>query len=88
MAEDIPTAAQLNALTDAEHKVLENRLRRAAARQGLRLEKSRVRDRRAVDYCTYRLVNSDTNMIEAGSSTGRGYGLGLDEVARCLFESE
>ena len=36
------------------HKVWENRIRRMAARQGLRLEKSRRRDTRAVGYGTYR----------------------------------
>jgi hypothetical protein len=40
-----------------QHKVRENRLRRAAYRQGLRLEKSRRRDPRAVDYGTDLLLS-------------------------------
>src|SRR5215468_4912335 len=42
---------------DAKTKVRENRLRRIASRQGLRLEKSRQRDPMALDYGKYRLVN-------------------------------
>lgn len=37
-------------------KVLENRLRRAAERQGFLLEKSRRRDPRAKDFDRYRLL--------------------------------
>jgi hypothetical protein len=40
-----------------EDKVTENRLRRAADRQGLRLMKSRSRDPRAMDYGLYALIN-------------------------------
>ena len=39
-------------------KVIENRLRRAADRQGLRLAKSRSRDPRAMDYGLYALINN------------------------------
>jgi hypothetical protein len=42
---------------DAKTKVRENRLRRMASRQGLRLEKSRQRDPMALDYGKYSLVN-------------------------------
>jgi hypothetical protein len=42
---------------DAKTKVRENRLRRIASRQGLRLEKSRRRDPMALDYSKYRLVS-------------------------------
>jgi hypothetical protein len=45
------------AVMDAKTKVRENRLRRMASRQGLRLEKSRQRDPMALDYGKYRLVN-------------------------------
>ncbi len=38
-------------------KVQENRLRRMADRQGLRLEKSRRRDHRALDFGTYTLTD-------------------------------
>jgi hypothetical protein len=42
---------------DAKTKVRENRLRRIASRQGLRLEKSRQRDPTALDYGKYSLVS-------------------------------
>lgn len=42
-------------------KVRENRLRRMADRQGLRLLKSRSRDERAIDYGLYALIDIDTN---------------------------
>ena len=47
-------------------KVRENRLRRMAQRQGLRLIKSRVRDPRALDYGRWWITNPDTNAIVAG----------------------
>ena len=40
---------------DDELRVRENRLRRAARRQGYKLHKSRRRDPLATDYQTYRL---------------------------------
>ena len=43
----IPTRAELDSMSAQDHKVVENRLRRAAERQGLGLEKSRARDPRA-----------------------------------------
>jgi hypothetical protein len=66
-----------------DEKVRENRLRRMAERQGLRLEKSRRRDPRAVTYGTYHLVNAWTNSVEAYGSPD-GYGLTLDEVEAAL----
>ena len=47
-------------------KVRENRLRRMAQRQGLRLIKSRVRDPRALDYGRWWIANPSTNSIVAG----------------------
>ncbi|VTZ27242.1 conserved hypothetical protein [Methylocella tundrae] len=43
-----------------QDKVRENRLRRAADRQGYRLVKSRSRDPRAVDFGRYALVDAQT----------------------------
>lgn len=54
------TATELDAMTAEEVKVAENRLRRAASRQGLALRKSRARDPRAIDYGRYYLVGEDT----------------------------
>ena len=71
-------------MTDQGEKVRENRLRRMAERQGLRLEKSRRRDPRAVDYGTYRLVDVANNIVVAGDTSGSGYGMTLDVVEREL----
>jgi hypothetical protein len=80
----IPSVEELNTMTDLQYKVLENRLRNAAARQGLRLVKSRRRDPRALDYSTYMLVDIDTNAVVA-MGLPHGYGLGLDDVAEQLW---
>jgi hypothetical protein len=71
-------------MTD-EDKVRENRLRRAAQRQGLALTKSRRRDPRATDYGTYMLVNVRTNAVVASGSRS-GYGMNLDDVEDHLNE--
>ena len=68
---------------EAGHKVRENRLRRMANRQGLALEKSRRRDKRAYDYGTYHLVDAATNTLTAYGHQS-GYGLTLDEVEATL----
>ena len=56
-----------------QEKVRENRLRRMAERQGLRLVKSRRRDPRAIDYGLYTIVSDQTNTVVAGTerTTGR-----------------
>lgn len=66
-------------------KVRENRLRRMAARQGLRLEKSRRRDPRALEYGTYQLVDIDNNTLAAYGGGREGYGLDLDEIEAALM---
>jgi hypothetical protein len=76
---------------DQSKKVRENRLRRAAERQGLMLIKSRRRDPRAIDYGLYVLV-SDTKGNRIGryggqaavSDFARGYGMTLDEIEEQL----
>ncbi|MBU3751368.1 MAG: hypothetical protein FGM52_13155 [Mycobacterium sp.] len=66
-------------------KTTENRLRRMAQRQGLRLEKSRRRDPRALSHGTYRLIDPATSAIVAGNSeVFDGYGLNIAEVADYL----
>jgi hypothetical protein len=57
-------------------KVRENRLRRMADRQGLRLVKSPRRDPRALGYGTYRLVGPQAN-----STSGA---LTIDEIETLL----
>jgi len=80
----MPSAEEIQVLSDPEFKVLENRLRRAADRQGLRLEKSRLRDPRAIGFGTYQLVDLATNTLVSHGLQG-GYGLGLDDIAQSLF---
>jgi hypothetical protein len=59
---------------------IENRLRRAARRRGLRLEKSKLRDPGAIGFGTYQLVTADTGKLVAGDRRS-GYGLTLEQVA-------
>lgn len=49
---------------DSYDKTRENRARRAAERLGFRLEKSRRRDRYALDYGKYQLIDTATNAAE------------------------
>jgi hypothetical protein len=64
-------------------KVRENRLRRMAQRQGLRLEKSRRRDPRALDFGVYAVVDVATGSPVAGAR-GAARDLTLDEVEAYL----
>lgn len=84
VTERIPTGDEVNAMSTQEFKVFENRLRRAAKRQGLELVKSRSRDPRAVDYGGYMLVNAYTNTVEAGE-LGSPRALDVVQVAECLW---
>jgi hypothetical protein len=67
---------------DSNEKVRENRLRRMAERQGLTLQKSRLRDVRAIGYGTYQLADSAGAVVASGSPAG--YGLDLDGVEKEL----
>lgn len=69
-------------MTEHTHKVRENRLRRAAARQGYKLVKSRRRDPRAYDYGRYWIVDPNTNAIAAGHDQ---FGMDLDEVEAWIY---
>ena len=71
-------------MMDLAEKVRENRLRRAAGRQGLRLSKSRRRDPRAIDYGGYMIVDTSTNAVVAGASP-IAYNMNLDEVEDFLL---
>jgi hypothetical protein len=66
-----------------DNQVRENRLRRMADRQGLRLEKSRRRDPQALTFGTYRLVDLFTRALVLGD-VNHSYGLDLDEVEKYL----
>lgn len=67
-------------------KTREDRLRRMAKRQRMRLEKSPRRDVYAWDYGTYRLVAIDEGVIYQAHPTdkGGGYGLNLDDIEHLL----
>ena len=68
-------------------KARENRLRRVAARQGLRLTRSRARDPEAPDFGTYVLTDPATNFVVA-SGLQIGHGLSLDDVERALHRGD
>jgi hypothetical protein len=70
-------AAEVNAMTDLEFRVFENRMRRAAQGQGLTLIKFRRRDPRALDYGGHWLVDLSTSDLVAGGE----FGVILREVA-------
>jgi hypothetical protein len=52
-------------MSDNPDKIRENRLRRMAERQGLRLAKNPRRDPRAVDYGSYMLLDAHTSAMVA-----------------------
>jgi hypothetical protein len=68
---------------DSAAKVIENRLRRMAERQGYRLEKSHRRDPRAIGFERYMLVDPATNAVIIGGSPF-AYSATLDEIAEFL----
>jgi hypothetical protein len=66
--------------TETGEKARESRLRRMAARHGLAIRKSRVRDPRAVDYGTYTIIDATLNAVVSES-------MDLDDVERFLTEA-
>ena len=65
-----------------EEKVRENRVRRMAERQGLKLKKSGRRDPRALDYGSYWLIDIDRNVLVAGDQ----WGWSIDDVEAWLLD--
>ena len=65
-------------------KSREQAARRAATRQNLRLEKSRMRDPRALSFGLYRLLDVQTGEVYASGDGPTDYGLDLDAVQRIL----
>src|SRR4051812_23377523 len=62
VAHRFPTSrTQEGALVD--DKVFENRVRRIASRQALRLQSNRRRDRLAIDYGFYRLIDGNDQAV-------------------------
>lgn len=68
---------------EESEKVRENRLRRAADRQGRQLQKSRARDPRALGFGLWRIVDSRRNRVVAGGQPW-DYSLTLDDVEAWL----
>jgi hypothetical protein len=77
-----PNIIQEDAMSD--EKVRENRLRRMAERQGLRLVKSRRRDPHALDYHRYALISENEYKIAGGWKEGGRFGFTIDEVEALL----
>lgn len=81
MTTSTPTGEPTSITSIPERKVTENRLRRIADRQGLRLVKSRRRDSRALAYGSYAIIDNRTGALVAGLPALEGYGLDLVDVA-------
>ena len=63
----------------------ENRLRRMAERQGLRLERSRRHDKRASSYGLYALKDWKTRQLVSEPGVRDDHAWTLDEVERYLM---
>lgn len=76
----------------SDEKVRENRLRRMAERQGLRLQKSRRRDPRALDYGAFFIVRGPASTQGGANWRARELlspesGMTLDEVETFLTDA-
>lgn len=69
-----------------EPRTRENRMRRMAERQGLRLRRCPRRDRRAIGYGTYDLCFARTGKRAYSGDGETDFGLTLDEVERILTD--
>jgi hypothetical protein len=72
-----------SSISGSDKKVRENRLRRAAERQGLKLMKSRRRDPRALGFGGYVIVDAHNSSIVAGELDS-ARALTLDQVEAYL----
>jgi hypothetical protein len=72
MASGMPSSIDWSITAMTDDKTRENRLRRMADRQGLRIEKSRRRDQLAVDYGGYMIVD-ETDHVVLGASSDYGH---------------
>jgi len=73
-------------MNDAD-RIRENRARRAVAKLGLRLAKSRARDTRRPEFGNFHIVNPVNNAIVAGGSP-RDYSMSLEDVEAFVTEPE
>ena len=76
------THEEIEALNPQDRRVLENRVRRMADRQGLAVRKSRRRDPRAVDYNSYWLFDPYSNT----AVTHEQFGLFLWNIIQSLLD--
>lgn len=68
-----------------KEKIRENRLRRMAERQGLKLHKIKRQDPRAIDYGTFYLVDLRLDSLVFPQSYGEtGIGATVDEIEQYL----
>lgn len=70
-----------------DEKLRENRLRRAARRQGFAIQKSRVRDPQHVCCGLWRIVDVSTNRVVIGAGV-LDYEMELDDVETWLNASD
>jgi hypothetical protein len=82
----IPTRAEVAAMTDSEHKLLENQLRREAQCKGFLLRRNRTRDRSAENYGLYVLIGDSRGNRLPGAAAApnafwRGEGDTLEGIA-------
>jgi hypothetical protein len=71
---------------DSAEKTHENRLRRAAERQGLRLVKSSRRDPLALDYSRWMITDPRTGSVVAGTGATGLPSMTLDQVEHWLTD--
>ena len=70
---------------DVAEKVRENRVRRMAERQGLKVVKSRRKDPRGIGYGKYKVLDATTMKPVFGSKPDE-YSATLDEVEAWLID--
>lgn len=69
-----------------KEKVRENRLRRMAERQGMKLHKIKRHDPKAIDYGTYYLIDIRLDYLVFPKSNGEtGIGATIDEIEKYLI---
>lgn len=73
----------INGMSDIEYRAAEARIRRLAARQGLKLVKSRTRVKESCEYGGYVLADANNNIVACGAPE---FCFGLDDVERALLE--
>lgn len=72
-------SGSMSGMATSTDRVRENRIRRMAERQGLRVVKSRRRDRRAFDFGGFMLLDANSGSVVSGAHP-LPFSLNLDEV--------